>query len=537
MHNSTRAVQLRRRLTVAIVPGLVTLLVVTIAFLSILRLRESRRWIEHTHRVHDTLALVLAQVVNAETSVRAYVISGDSGFLETSQGAESLALTGLRQLRSLTADNPLQRQRLPLLERLVDERFTAFELGVRMRREQGPSFAPMPDRIRLARLKMDSLRAVVATMDAQEQQLLVKRDKVDRDNLYAAGFIISVGGLIAVIVSALANTMLSQTIGRLGQANADLFVQAQRLEEQATELESQAAELEATAVELEASNVELEEQATELHEQRDLAFGARAEAEQANAAKSRFLSVMSHELRTPLNAIVGYVDIIDAEVHGAVSDDQREDLRRIRRAVSQLTSVINDILNFAKLEAGEVRFDIGPVEMRDALAIASSLMEPQAAAKGVHFNYLPCPPGVIAWADRERVQQIILNLLSNGVKYTNPGGSVQLACSYDDVHVRVRVSDTGRGIAARDVKRIFDPFVQLLGGAHAPSEGVGLGLAISRDLARGMGGDITVTSMVGQGSTFELLLPAAVYASDQVTDGPSGHTHTMSENGDSPTTV
>jgi signal transduction histidine kinase len=266
-------------------------------------------------------------------------------------------------------------------------------------------------------------------------------------------------------------------------------------------------------VELEASNAELEEQATELQEQRDTAQSARADAEQANAAKSRFLSVMSHELRTPLNAITGYVDIMDAGVHGSVTDDQREDIRRIKRAVAQLTSIINDILNFAKLEAGEVRFNIQPVEISEALANASALMEPQAAAKKVKFSYVTSDSSIVALADRERVQQIVLNLLSNAVKYTNPGGEVQLLCDVDDRYVRIRVVDTGRGIAPRDVQKIFDPFVQLLGGPHMPSEGVGLGLAISRDLARGMGGDIIVTSAVSKGSVFEVILPVAVQLS------------------------
>jgi len=135
-------------------------------------------------------------------------------------------------------------------------------------------------------------------------------------------------------------------------------------------------------------------------------------------------------------------------------------------------------------------------------------MEPQAAAKGVRFVSAPCDSSVVAYADRERVQQIVLNLLSNAVKYTPPTGEVQIACSRDEDVVRVRVSDTGRGIAAADLHRIFDPFVQLLGTIHSPSEGVGLGLAISRDLARGMGGDITVHSKIGRGSVFEVTLPS-----------------------------
>jgi signal transduction histidine kinase len=191
-----------------------------------------------------------------------------------------------------------------------------------------------------------------------------------------------------------------------------------------------------------------------------------------------------------------------------VTDQQREDIRRIKRAVSQLTSVINDILNFAKLEAGEARYSMGDVCMHEALANASALMEPQAEGKGVAFVYDGCDPTLTAFADRERVQQVVLNLLSNAVKYTDKGGNVTLQCVRTDGMIHVTVSDTGRGIDADDIERIFDPFVQLLGSTHSPSDGVGLGLAIGRELARGMGGDIAVDSALGVGSNFRFTLRA-----------------------------
>jgi signal transduction histidine kinase len=512
MPNSTTSVQPHRHrpLTIAIIPGLVTLLVVAMTYAAIVNSRDSRKWVEHTHKVQNTTEQLLTHLLDAESNARGFLLSANEQFLTPYFEARTSAYQDLQQISDMTLDNQSQQQRVTELKALIDSRF-AFLDSVRLAQSPGvPRPRPAAERagpgegVRRMNMVRDTLRAIAT----EEAQLLAARDARYKRNVQIAELLIAIGGIVAVLVAFFANGMLARTVLGLDTANADLQLQAQRLEEQATELETQAAELEATAVELEAANVELEEQTSLLAEQRDDAQTSRAEAEQANAAKSRFLSVMSHELRTPLNAIAGYVDLMDAGVHGPVTDTQREDIRRINRAVSQLTSVINDILNYAKLEAGEVRFALGRVEMSEALGNASALMEPQAAAKGVVFRYTPCDTHIIAWADRERVQQVVLNLLSNAVKYTHPGGEVRLSCHMSGNMVHVRVSDTGRGISPRDVGRIFDPFVQLLHGQNTPSDGVGLGLAISRDLARGMGGDITVSSTVGSGSIFEFMLSA-----------------------------
>jgi signal transduction histidine kinase len=511
MPHSTTPTQPRRPLTIAIVPGIVTLLVVAMTFGAIVNLRDSRNWLEHTHSVRSTSEQLLTHLLDAESNARGFLLSANEQFLTPYFEARTNAYQDLQQIGALTLDNPRQQQRVTSLKTLIDSRF-AFLDSIRL--AQGPGVAlPRPAKpkttgpgegVRRMNVVRDTLRAITD----DESRLLLTRDARDKWNIRIAELLIVIGGIVAALVAFIANGMLARTVRGLDAANADLQYQAQRLEEQATELETQAVELEATAVELESANVELEEQTSMLAEQRDSAHTSRAEAEQANAAKSRFLSVMSHELRTPLNAIAGYVDLMDAGVHGPVTDTQREDIRRINRAVAQLTSVINDILNYAKLEAGEVRFALGRVEMSEALGNASALMEPQAAVKGVVFRYTPCDLNIAAWADRERVQQVVLNLLSNAVKYTHPGGEVHLNCHMAKNMVHVQVSDTGRGIAPRDVGRIFDPFVQVMHGQNTPSDGVGLGLAISRDLARGMGGDITVSSTVGSGSIFEFMLPA-----------------------------
>jgi signal transduction histidine kinase len=235
---------------------------------------------------------------------------------------------------------------------------------------------------------------------------------------------------------------------------------------------------------------------------------ARAEAERANKAKSEFLAAMSHDLRTPLNAIGGYAALAAEGVYGPVTDAQVKAIGRIQRAGSHLLSLINDILGFAKIEAGRVELHMGEVAVNEIVANAGAMIETQAAKKGISFGTTPGADGVQVRADRERVMQILTNLLTNAVKFTE-AGSVTVGWSADDRVVRIDVRDTGRGIPAEKLASVFEPFVQAGRSAEERQQGVGLGLAISRELARAMGGDLTVASAVGRGSTFTLRLPRA----------------------------
>jgi signal transduction histidine kinase len=239
------------------------------------------------------------------------------------------------------------------------------------------------------------------------------------------------------------------------------------------------------------------------------AEAARAEAEKASRAKSEFLAVMSHELRTPLNAIDGYAELLELEVRGPITSAQREDIRRIRRSQKHLLSLINDVLNFVRVDAGSVRYEIREFALADAIRGVEDVTAPQLRARQLEFVRRNCDAGLRVRADREKVEQILVNLMTNAIKFTDPQGTITLECARDGARVTVLVSDTGRGIPADKLSEIFEPFVQVARSAGAPSEGVGLGLAISRDLSRAMGGDLVAESEVGRGSTFKLTLPAA----------------------------
>ncbi|HEX6041557.1 ATP-binding protein [Longimicrobium sp.] len=236
---------------------------------------------------------------------------------------------------------------------------------------------------------------------------------------------------------------------------------------------------------------------------------ARAEAEAANRAKTEFLAVMSHELRTPLNAIGGYTELLEMGIHGVVTDAQRTALERIQLSQRHLLGLINEVLNYAKLETGTVRYDVDNVRVQEMLSSVAGLVEPQARARRLALVIRPAPPELAVRADGEKLRQILVNLLGNAIKFTDGGGRVEVTCARNGDRVQLAVRDTGIGIPADKLETIFEPFVQVRSDLTRTAEGTGLGLAISRDLARGMDGDLSVESTPGQGSTFTLTLPAA----------------------------
>ncbi|MEO6528548.1 MAG: ATP-binding protein [Gemmatimonadaceae bacterium] len=234
---------------------------------------------------------------------------------------------------------------------------------------------------------------------------------------------------------------------------------------------------------------------------------ARRDADEANDAKTQFLRTMSHELRTPLNAISGYAQLMETGIYGPVTDEQIDALTRIRRSQVHLLSLINSVLHYAKLETGHAEFDIRSIELGDVLDWALSLVAPQARAHNITLAVGTTTSTDRVNVDPQRMRQIIVNLMSNAVKFTNPGGRVELSSEREESTVAIRVSDTGIGIPSDKVQSIFEPFMQVRSDLARPHQGTGLGLAISRELAHGMGGTLTVSSTLGAGSVFVLRLP------------------------------
>jgi len=247
---------------------------------------------------------------------------------------------------------------------------------------------------------------------------------------------------------------------------------------------------------------------------------ARKEAEAANRIKSELFARLSHEFRTPLHAVSGYLEILQQNIHGSLNEEQRKDVDRIHQAQEHLLALVNMILDFAKLEGGPIELSMAEIPIEETLRVAESLVAPQFAKKGVTYSHRPGDPTLSVFADREKVQQIIVNLLANAVKFTAPGGTVDLEWRVEDETLVVRVRDTGAGIPDDKVEQIFEPFVQLRAAGSLPGGGTGLGLPISRDLARAMGGDVTATSALGVGSVFTVTLPLRKHAAGPKLSAP-----------------
>lgn len=234
---------------------------------------------------------------------------------------------------------------------------------------------------------------------------------------------------------------------------------------------------------------------------------ARKEAEAANRIKTELFARLSHEFRTPLHAVSGYLEILQQNIHGGLTSEQRRDVERIHQAQEHLMALVNMILDFAKLEGGSIELSMAEIPIEETLRAAEALVAPQFAKKNIAYAHRAGDASLTVFADREKVQQIIVNLLANAMKFTPEGGSVDLEWRIEDDTVLVRVRDTGPGIPEDKTEQIFEPFVQLRAPGSLPTGGTGLGLAISRDLARAMGGDLSVSSAIGVGSVFSLILP------------------------------
>lgn len=232
-------------------------------------------------------------------------------------------------------------------------------------------------------------------------------------------------------------------------------------------------------------------------------------AERANRAKSEFLAVLSHEFRTPLQGIYGYAELFDSGIHGSLTDEQHADMGRIRQGLAHLVGLVNQLLDRANIDVGHVVLDVADVSVERALRLTDALVLAQCHAKSIRYSRTTVEGAICVKADLERLQQVLINIVGNAVKYTSAGGAIEISWAVTASSVAIEVSDTGCGIPEDMLESVFEPYVRLRASSTPATTGTGLGLAISRDLVRLMSGTLVARSRLGAGSTFIVTLPRA----------------------------
>ena len=279
------------------------------------------------------------------------------------------------------------------------------------------------------------------------------------------------------------------------------------------------------------TEIQLRTTVTELDTAVAAADAARHEAQRANRAKSEFVAMMSHDIRTPLNAIGGYRQLLELGIPGPVNDSQRVTLGRIKRAEDHLSYLIDEVMDFSRLESGSVTVDLGLVAVESVLGQLEELIRPQLDEKTLTYKLIRNGDGATMFADKDKLVRIFTNLLTNAIKFTEPGGTITLGWVVDDDLVRISLTDSGIGMPADRMESMFEPFVQMSGQKQLNPHGVGLGLAIGRKLARLMGGDLTAERAPVRGTTFVMTIPRDAPASgaalpSEVQDGVESTVHT-----------
>jgi signal transduction histidine kinase len=464
-----------------------------LAFVALSRVRSTRQWVQHTRDVLDASSRVLTALLDAETATRGFVLTHDSTFLDPAREAPERARSGLNALRALTVDNVVQQHRVDSLEATVDRRLFTLDSTARVERAGLTEISTAVVRADRGSARMETIRRLIETIQKSEDSLLIVRRAREARSLEITAGVVILGALIAAGLAFGVNRNFDRALSDRRAALDDVRAANTRLQETAVELEFQAEAAQQAAADAELAS----ERASE----------ARLAAESANRAKAAFLASMSHELRTPLQAALGFAQLVRSGVYGAVNDQQSEVLGRVERSQTHLARLIDDILDFARLEAGRVRIDVKPVRVAEVIGEVAPRVEPQAAAKNVALSLQPPEPNLTVMADRQRLRQILVNLVGNAIKFTPENGTIRIGAARNGTTASVFIRDTGLGIPADHLQSIFEPFVQVEDSLTRTASGAGLGLAISRDLAQAMGGDLTVASELGKGSTFTVVLP------------------------------
>jgi len=440
-------------------------LIGTLSYVSLGKLAASSREVGDTEAVLEQVDAVRSALAVAGSAQRDYLLRGDASDRETFKRAADAATRAVSRLQAITRLDASAGGRVDSLAPFVTAHLEDLDRVAQTRERSGLDAA-------VAAMRNEGLIGAVARLDGMlealrddQRVLLGTRSRAQANRASDAAVLLAVGLLVSFIAAALA------------LANIRRYLTQRR------------------QLELRRAAVLEQEQA------------ARGAAEEANRAKTDFLRMMSHELRTPLTAIQGYLELLEMGIYGGMSDEQIGVLRRIEMNERHLLAIINDLLDFARVDARRVELRIAPLPVRDIRLAVDPVCRPQIDTKQLAYRWHPDADQFIVRADREKVRQIVVNLVSNACKFTPRGGSIDVECVSRERSVELRVRDSGPGIPTHKLEAIFEPFVQLENPLTRSTAGTGLGLAISRELARAMGGDLRASSTLGAGSMFTLTLP------------------------------
>ena len=449
-------------------------LIGTLAYVSLGQLAVATRAAGDTEAVLEQVDMLRASVATAGTAQRDYLLGGDSDARERFARARAGADHDISRLKAVLGPEADISPRVDSLTLLLSAHMTDLDRIAELRRSTNVDSAAAAMRDPRVVGTRDRLEVLLGEMRDDQRLLFASRSRAQAARASDAGILLAIGLLVSFIAAAMALSNIRRYLAHRRK------------------------------LELQRAAVLEREQA------------ARNAAEEANRAKTGFLRMMSHELRTPLTAIQGYLELLEMGIYGGMTGEQISILRRIESNERHLLAIINDLLDFARVDARRVELRIAPLPVRDIRLAVDPVCRPQIDAKQLSYTWRAGDDTLVVRADREKVRQIVVNLVTNACKFTPRGGAIRVACVCTERSVEMRVSDTGPGIPAPKLDAIFEPFVQLDNGLTRSTAGTGLGLAISRELARAMGGDLAVSSTLGQGSTFTLTLPRGDVDSDLV---------------------
>jgi signal transduction histidine kinase len=440
-------------------------LIGTLSYVSLGKLAVATRSAGDTEAVLEQVDMLRASVDDAGLAQRDYVLGGKPDDRDRFERARTSANRNLSRLGAISSIDAAGKSRVDSIAPVLAAHLTDLVRIANLRQQRGLDSAAVAMGDQDVADMHDRVDALISQFRDDQRLLFGARSREQAARASDAGILLAIGLLVSFIAAALA------------LANIRRYLADRR---------------------------KLELQRTAVLEQEQ---AARSAAEEANRAKTDFLRMMSHELRTPLTAIQGYLELLEMGIYGGMTDEQISILKRIESNERHLLAIINDLLDFARVDARRVELRITPLAVRDIRLAVDPVCRPQIDAKDLSYAWPLIADQLVVRADREKVRQIVVNMVSNACKFTPRGGSIDVDCVRLDRAIEIKVSDTGPGIPPQKLEAIFEPFVQLDNGLTRASAGTGLGLAISRELARAMGGDLVVTSAFGQGSTFTLTLP------------------------------